>query len=63
MLLSISDQLNTGMLNPEKQVQARLVSAGPARFWRPCGQTSLFFITLTSKTVMLNLFRHLFIKI
>jgi hypothetical protein len=50
------------MLNPEKQVQGMLVSAGPARFWRPCGQTNLLFMTLTSKTVMLNLFQHLFFK-
>jgi hypothetical protein len=52
----------SGMLNPEKRVQGRLVSAGPARFWRPCGQTKLLFMTLTSKTVMLNLFQHPFLK-
>jgi hypothetical protein len=31
-----------------------LIQLGPARFWRPCGQTNLLFMTLTSKTVMQN---------
>jgi hypothetical protein len=60
------------MLNPEKQVQGKLVSARASRFWRPCGQSNLLFITLTGKTLMLNyynkvnspdLFQHLFFKI